>query len=82
MPTLPSVPSGITSALTVSYLQTPANTFDYDNYPHWTRIQGIMNLGYNIFDMPDSTRLSVKILREALRRGKITQVRFYRPNQG
>lgn len=81
MPNLPSVPSGITSGFTVDYTTAAANTFNYDGFNNWTRVQAVMNLGYNIFDMPSITRINVKILREALRRGKITQQRFYRPNQ-
>lgn len=73
----PTLASGYTSGFTTNYSQTPANTFDYENYS-WTPVQRILNLDYHFMDLPAVTRINMNILKRALYLEKITIPRYRR----
>ncbi len=80
---LPSVPSGMTSGFTTSYLDltsNPPNKFPMTTYS-WTPVQALITFGIDFYNLPTYTRINLNILKLALRQGYITLPKNYRTGQ-
>jgi hypothetical protein len=73
----PTISTAQTASVTAFSSTADVRTFDYDGYS-WTPLQDIINLGYDVFELPSvlpTKNLTMTILRRAMFLNKIIRRR-------